>query len=258
MCGAESWLKGKGRCLLKHNLPFWSNNDKKQCHGNETEATQPASISEPNTLKALPPRLPEAGWDLPCAALPCLLCFPQGCVAKQGAPGLNNACGTTYAFCRTRDLCKAGFPAGAAGACCSLSGPAACHLLWEQAAESMHRDGVSKLSASSLHRANQPAATRNSRGLKMAPAFWDRQRVSCCLWSRAPQPDASCSDASHPELAVQTEPLHPDITSLVCYGTYSISPTLSRPQAYQGLKGNPPLQGGEVVSLWKHCIRASA
>lgn len=102
MCGAESWLKGKGRCLLKHNLPFWSNNDKKQCHGNETEATQPASISEPNTLKALPPRLPEAGWDLPCAALPCLLCFPQGCVAKQGAPGLNNACGTTYAFCRTR------------------------------------------------------------------------------------------------------------------------------------------------------------
>nr|XP_038039547.1 uncharacterized protein LOC101794246 isoform X1 [Anas platyrhynchos] len=182
----------------------------------------------------------------------------KGCVAKQGAPGLNNACGTTYAFCRTRDLCKAGFPAGAAGACCSLSGPAACHLLWEQAAESMHRDGVSKLSASSLHRANQPAATRNSRGLKMAPAFWDRQRVSCCLWSRAPQPDASCSDASHPELAVQTEPLHPDITSLVCYGTYSISPTLSRPQAYQGLKGNPPLQGGEVVSLWKHCIRASA
>lgn len=57
---------------------------------------------------------------------------------------------------------------------------------------------------------------------------------------------------SHPELAVQTELLHPDITSLVCYGTYSISPTLSRPQAYQGLKGNPPLQGGEVVSLWKH------
>ncbi|XP_068547830.1 uncharacterized protein [Anas acuta] len=106
--------------------------------------------------------------------------------------------------------------------------------------------------------ANQPAATRNSRGLKMAPAFWDRQRVSCCLWSRAPWPDASCSDASHPELAVQTEPLHPDITSLVCYGTYSISPTLSRPQAYQGLKGNPPLQGGEVVSLWKHCICASA
>ncbi|XP_068547831.1 uncharacterized protein [Anas acuta] len=132
----------------------------------------------------------------------------KGRVAEQGAPGLNNACGTTYAFCRTR--------------------------------------------------ANQPAATRNSRGLKMAPAFWDRQRVSCCLWSRAPWPDASCSDASHPELAVQTEPLHPDITSLVCYGTYSISPTLSRPQAYQGLKGNPPLQGGEVVSLWKHCICASA
>lgn len=57
---------------------------------------------------------------------------------------------------------------------------------------------------------------------------------------------------SHPELAVQIEPLHPDITSLVFYRTYSISPTLSRPQAYQGLKGNSPLQDREVVTMWKH------